>query len=107
MELMAHEVLRKIISPKREEIFSLIVDETRDIQGKEQVSICIRTVNDQLEAEEDFVGLYAVESTTAANLAAVIRDVITRLGLKMELMRGQCYDGAANMSGVFGGTRFH
>ena len=43
---------------------ALILDGTQDVTGAEQISVCLRHVDDDLTISEDFVGLYAVESTT-------------------------------------------
>ena len=45
--------------------FSIIVDETTDVSTKEQVSICLRWVSEDLMPCEDFLGLYETSSTTA------------------------------------------
>ena len=50
-----------------------------------------------LEAHEEFVGLYVVESTQATVLHSV---VLVRLSLSFTKLRGQCYDGAASISGA-------
>jgi hypothetical protein len=45
---MAHQVLRSIILGVKNSsfsYFSLIVDETKDVSTKEQVSICLRSVS--------------------------------------------------------------
>ena len=36
--------------------FSLIADETRDLSGKEQLSLCIHWVDRHYEVHEDFIG---------------------------------------------------
>ena len=51
------------------------------------------------EVFEDCIGLYATDRTDAGNLTQLIKDVLVRLSLPLEHCRGQCYDGASNMSG--------
>ena len=63
--------------------FALIMDGTQDINGTEQISVCLRHVDDSLVVYEDFIGLYSVESTTGGSLAKVAKDVVLRLGLSM------------------------
>ena len=46
-----------------------------DATNKEQVVVCLQWVDNALEAHEDFIGLYEVESTEASAVLAVIRDV--------------------------------
>ena len=103
IELMATALIREIAATVRRDNFAIMVDETRDIAGTEQVSICLRSVTADLEVEEQFVGLYAVDSTTASSLVTVVKDALLRLGLDIKNLRGQCYDGASNMSGAFRG----
>lgn len=69
----------------------------------ENVLIVFRWVDADLISHEDFLGLYAVDKTDAATLKAFIEDVLCRLGLRLADCRGQCYDGAAVMSGVKSG----
>lgn len=68
---MAHQVLRSIILGVKNSsfsYFSLIVDETKDVSTKEQVSICLRSVSVDLFPVEDSAGLYQTSSTSAATL---------------------------------------
>lgn len=85
--------------------FSLIMDGTQDISGTEQISIRLRYVNEGLEPLEDFVGLYEASSTTGEYLFKITSDVLLRLNLPFSGLRGQTYDGAANMSGHLSGTQ--
>ena len=52
-----------------------------------------------LQDHEDFIGLYEVGSITADSLVHAIKDVLIRMNVKLSECRGQCYDGASNMSG--------
>lgn len=79
--------------------YSLIIDGTQDISGIEQESICFRYVGHDLVPQEVFIGLYGVAGTTGEEIARVAVDVLLRLNLPMSGLRGQTYDGAANMSG--------
>ena len=94
---MASAIVRDLATNVREDVFAVMADETRDSAGTEQVAICLRSVNKQLEVEEQLIGLYSVESTSALVLSTVIKDALLRLGLDLTQLRGQCYDGAANM----------
>ena len=51
------------------------------------------------EVFEDCIGLYATDRTDADSLVKLIKDVLIRLCLPLQHCRGQCYDGASNMSG--------
>lgn len=108
LETMAHDVLRSIIRDimqSKSQYFSVIVDETTDASTKEQVSICLRWLDDDLEPAEEFVGLYQTASTTGATISDIICDAFVRFALPASMLPGQCYDGAANMSGSVQGVR--
>ena len=91
LRLYSHDILRRLVSKiQRAKFFSLIADETSDISRKEQVSICVRFVDEQFKIEEAFMGF---AETPLAN------SFICSVGLDISHCRGQSYDGAANMSG--------
>ena len=69
------------------------------------MSICFRSVDDQLTIHEYFVGFYEPPSTDAATLYKVICDVLTRSELDIADCRGQCFDGASTMSGAINGVQ--
>ena len=107
LQLMAHFVLRKVIGAvKLSSFFTLIVDEATDVSFKEQVSICLRYVSDDMsETHESFLGLYETADTTAETLTCLIKDAIIRFGLDLNNCRGQAYDGASNMCGRLSGVQ--
>ena len=62
--------------------------------------ICVRHVCPQTyEVHEDCIGLYSTNETNADQLTCLIKDVLIRSNPLLCNCRGQCYDGAANMSG--------
>lgn len=81
------------------------MDGTQDVSGGEQEAICLRYVDHDLVLHEEFVGMYEVLVTTGENLAKVIMDVLLRLNLSISGLRGQAYDGAANMAGIYSGAQ--
>ena len=54
---MAHQVQRDLVNDIGSNFFSIIADEYTDINNQEQLTICLRWVDDTLEAHEDFLGL--------------------------------------------------
>ena len=106
LHLHADAALRIILSQVRKsQSFAVIVDGSQDICRQEQESICMRYVDEQLWPHEEFVGFYAVDETTGDRLAKCIKDCLTRYQLPLERLRGQTYDGASNMSGVYNGCQ--
>ena len=68
--------------------------------NKEQVVVCLRWVDAQFQAHEDFIGLHHVADITSATIVRVLKDTILRLNLSLSMCRAQCYDGASNMKKV-------
>ena len=75
-----------------------MADEVTDISNKEQVIVCFRSVDDDLNPHENFVGIHSVHSIQADTLVAVLKETMLRMNLPIQYCRGQCYDGAANMA---------
>ena len=100
LQKMSLHILREIASNLQSCFYTIMVDETTDISTTEQVVIVLRWVNPTLAVHEDFIGLYATDSTDANSLVAIIKDVLLQLNLTLDNCRGQCYDGASNMQGV-------
>ena len=63
----------------------------------------MRRVAEDFEVYEEFLGLYSVSSIDAATLLSVIKDIMLRLNLPLNKLRGQCYDGCSTMSGIRSG----
>ena len=102
---MALNILRDIVKNiQSAEIFSILGDETGDISNTEQLVFCVRWVDDDLEVHEEFIGIHPLPNTTADEIVRIIKDILLRMNLKVENTRGQCYDGAATMSGPKSGV---
>ncbi len=66
--------------------------------------IVLRWVDNQLEVHEEFLGLYEVENIESKSLVRVVKDCLLRHNISITKMRGQCYDGASNMTGSRNGV---
>ena len=94
-------VLRNVAAAVKDaKFFCIMADETMDKSNREQVVICIRWVDNNLEAHEEFMGLYQVDSIDAKTITAVILDTLLRMDLPISKCRGQCYDGCSKMTGA-------
>ena len=92
-------VLRHIINEVKEsEWYAIIADETQDIGKKEQLSLCIRYVNNQLQVNEHSIGFSDLCDLDAKALAGKIVERLQVLGLHVKKCLSQCYDGASVMS---------
>jgi hypothetical protein len=105
ISLMAKHLLRSLLeSIKSAPFYGLIADETRDISGKEQLSISLQWVEESYTIHEDVIALAQVESTDAATITSVIKDCLTRSTIAIGNCHGQSYDEVANMSGHLSGV---
>ncbi|KYM96912.1 Zinc finger MYM-type protein 1 [Cyphomyrmex costatus] len=106
LQIMAHEIIRKyLLEIKTAKQYALICDETSDISRQEQISISVRIVPDNLSVKEIFLGFYATTDTKSDTFFTIIQDFLLRFNLNMFDMRGQCYDGASNVSGRLTGLQ--
>ena len=105
LKVMALKVLRDVASRIRtSSCYSIMADETTDVSNQEQLTIVLRWVDSDFSVHEEFVGLHAVPSISSDTLVSVIKDILIRFNLPLSKARGQCYDGASNMSGIRSGV---
>ena len=102
--IMAHQVQRDLASDIRGNFFSIIADEYTDVSNDEQLTICLRWVDEMLDVHEDFLGFYKIPNIASDTVVSVIKDTFIRLQLSFQYCRGQCYDGASNMLGKRSGV---
>ena len=103
MEVIGEYIRNKIIAEvKRAKFYSVIADEVTDTANKEELSISLRFVLDGT-IKEVFVDFMEVERITGQVLAQTILQWISTHDVSPKDIRGQCYDGASNMSGAVSG----
>ena len=101
IQIMALTVLWKVSEDFHSyTYFSLMADEVTDASNREQVVICLRRVYESFEPQEEFIGLHKVDKTSGNTITKALSDVLQRMDLSVLNCRGQCYDGATNMSGI-------
>ncbi|XP_030834454.1 zinc finger MYM-type protein 1-like [Strongylocentrotus purpuratus] len=88
---------------------TIIVDESKDVSKKEQISICLRYA-EYKEAEghilhEEFLDFHEADDLDAKSLSNQIVREVGKLGLRKFDIVGQCYDGASVMSGHLSGVQ--
>lgn len=100
IKIMSLRILRYLVAKfQKSKFVTVMIDETTDITNKEQVTFVIRTVNEKFQVDEYFVGLYTVFCIDASTMFSVIKDILLRLNISVNKIRGQCYDGCSTMSG--------
>lgn len=53
---------------------------------------------------ENFIGFYKTDKMDGETLLNLLKSTLLNLGLKIDDIRGQCYDGAASMRGSYSGV---
>ncbi|KAG8635677.1 hypothetical protein MANES_16G054463v8 [Manihot esculenta] len=95
IECCAMETRKIILNELGEKKFALLVDEAEIVQF----------VNDKGMVLERFLGLVHVNETSAKVLKNAIDTFFAKHDLSLAKLRGQGYDGAANMSSEFNGLK--
>ncbi|KAJ8768088.1 hypothetical protein K2173_021028 [Erythroxylum novogranatense] len=101
----AIETSNAIINDLQGGLFSILIDESRDISIKEQLAIVLRYVNAKGCVLERFIGIIHVSDTTSLSLKFAIDELFSKHGLSISSLRGQGYDGASNMQGAINGLK--
>ncbi|KAM5582361.1 hypothetical protein ABKV19_002668 [Rosa sericea] len=101
----AVETTNAIIRDMDNALFSILVDEARDVSIKEQMAVIFRYVDKNGCVIERFIGIEHVANTTAITLKEVIDALLCKHSLSISSLRGQGFDGASNMSGELNGLK--
>ena len=98
LDLMAEQVrLEKLKEIRENNFFAVMTDEYTDISNLEQLSMCLRTVSDDLEIQEDFLVFYELNDIKSDSIVHAIKDVLLRSNFSLQSCWGQTYEGASNM----------
>lgn len=91
---------------KRGRYFSILVDETTDVSTQEQLTFCVRYLDvETVTLREDVLGFQTVNDLTGEGLTKTILNMLHEFGLSIKDLRGQGYDGGANMAGKLRGVQ--
>ena len=101
---MSNTILREILDDVRGNMFSIMADKYTDVSDKKQLTFYLRWVYDNLEVFEKFLGFYEIPNISCSTIVSVLKDILTRYNLTLDLCRSQCYDGASNMLGMKSGV---
>uniref|UniRef100_A0A1X7V068 DUF4371 domain-containing protein n=1 Tax=Amphimedon queenslandica TaxID=400682 RepID=A0A1X7V068_AMPQE len=105
LSILAKSVLDYIINEVKEaRYFTIMIDETKDISKKEQLTLILRYVLKGV-IHERFISYSNCEELNAAALTSYIYDVLTKNGLNIADCVSQCYNGASVISGSLTGVR--
>lgn len=98
-------MLIAIIGDLNGDAFGTLVDESKDISHKEQMTVVLWYVDQNGAVVEWFVGLVHVNDTLACSLKKEIYSLLFDHSLSPFKIHGQCYDRASNMKGEINGLK--
>lgn len=106
LEAAANVVGRSIVAEIKDgsDIYSIIVDEARDISKQEQMSVCVRYIMGS-NIKERFLGFVLIQDLDANSLSKTIHEFLKNINLDITKCVGQSYDGASVMSGSNNGVQ--
>ncbi|KAF0725767.1 zinc finger MYM-type protein 1-like [Aphis craccivora] len=95
IDICGNLITKKLVTDiNKSGCFTILCDETLDVSGIEQLSLCARYINFKNQLREDFLCFIPAYDLSGENLANLILEKF-----------GQGYDGAGNMSGKFNGVQ--
>ncbi|KAK9714523.1 hypothetical protein RND81_06G100900 [Saponaria officinalis] len=96
------DVIRNEIGDQK---YCIIVDETKDVSKREQMTVVLIFVDKNGYIQERFFDLIHVKETNALYLKGDIKECLLAHNLNIENIRRQGYDGANNMRGEWSGLQ--
>uniref|UniRef100_A0A674JMD8 TTF-type domain-containing protein n=1 Tax=Terrapene triunguis TaxID=2587831 RepID=A0A674JMD8_9SAUR len=107
IKLMADKVKQVIVDElKLAKYFSFSVDSTLDTSHSDQLTFTVRYVLNNCTPVERFLNFVPVTSHTGLHLFNVINETLNdKLNINLKDCRGQTYDNASNMSGIYSGVQ--
>ncbi|XP_026430949.1 zinc finger MYM-type protein 1-like [Papaver somniferum] len=105
LNIFAVKVREKIRKDIENAKFFILVDESKDNSGTEQMAIVVRYVDKEGNVKERFFDVQRVDNVCSLTLKNGSMNVLTRFDLQVQNLRGQGYDGANNMWGAMNGLQ--
>ncbi|XP_022168749.1 uncharacterized protein LOC111032655, partial [Myzus persicae] len=106
ISLMSDTVIDKIVSEiKERKYFSLIVDSTPDVTTRDQLTVAVRYISNEGSPVERFLGFIPSVGHKGSEMEQALLKKFCELNIDLKFCRGQSYDNASNMSGVYNGLQ--
>ena len=106
IQLMAKKVSTAIVKETKEaKYYSIIVDSTPDISHVDQLTFIVRYVKNDGSAVERFLTFIENPGHKAEELATAVFTRFSAYDIDIADCRGQSYDNARNMSGIYTGLQ--
>ncbi|XP_077972730.1 52 kDa repressor of the inhibitor of the protein kinase-like [Styela clava] len=104
LKVASDMIVQDIVMKANKSFVSVIADESCDISGKEQLSIVFRNVKGG-EVCERFTGLVEMDSVSVESISSNILTHLSGIGVDLQKLVGQGYDGATTMAGHVSGVQ--
>ena len=98
-------ILTNIISEVKDDNFYFVLADEVTSHNVEHLPICVQFVDRDFNIKEELVALLKLARVRAVDIADAISETLTNLGLSLNGLRGQGYDGASTMSGAKSGVQ--
>ena len=100
MQIMTLRVLLEVAENiQGVDFYVIMCIEATDVKNISEFVVCLRWVDNELEAYDNFIGLKNMPNTDADSIVRrMIKDVLLRMHLKFNKCRGECHDGWSSMS---------
>ena len=99
---IASKIVKRIHNCKA---WALIIDTTPDVSHHEQLSTCVRIVNNIGSCTEHLLSCFRASGTTATELYTSVSEMLKSKGVTFSKLVAQTYDGASDMSGCYNGLQ--
>ena len=101
LKLMTFTMLGDIAKNINDDVFfSIMAGEATESSNNEQLVVCIRWLDNNFDAHEDFIGIHAVKNIKSDTFGTVLKDILIWLIFPLSNCRSQCHDGASNVTGL-------
>lgn len=98
-------LLNAIISEVQESTFFAVLADEVASHNVEHLAICLRFVDSECNIREEFAAFIKLSRVRASDISDSILTTLSNLGLSVNNLRGQGYDGASTMSGAKSGVQ--
>lgn len=106
IQILANKVLGRIVAEIKEaKYYSVSIDSTPDVAHMDQLSMIIRYANECGNPIERFLSFIVIEKHDGQYLYETMMTYLANQGIEPLDCRGQTYDNASNMSGIYGGVQ--
>lgn len=106
INLMSEKVIEQIVVEIKTAVyFSISIDSSPDITHLDQLSFVVRYIMPNGEPIERFMGFIKDAGHKAKSLTEAILSILKKHNLSILFLRGQSYDNANNMTGIYSGVQ--